>query len=124
MPIVRRTRADINEAKLLADLTARPQPSEEEINAQASEDDDAWTDDELAEAEAVRPPPSPEQVRALRARLGLSQSQFARRFGFTIDTVQQYEQGRRIPSGPASTLLRVIEADPEAVERALRFRKV
>jgi putative transcriptional regulator len=59
-------------------------------------------------------------VRALRTRLGLSQSQFALRFGFTIDTLQQYEQGRRTPSGPASTLLRVIDADPEAVIRALR----
>ncbi len=63
-----------------------------------------------------------EQVRALRSRLGLSQAQFAQRFGFTVDTVQQYEQGRRTPSGPASTLLRVIDADPEAVIRALRVR--
>jgi putative transcriptional regulator len=53
----------------------------------------------------------------------LTQAQFARRFGFTLDTVQQYEQGGRRPSGPASTLLRVIEADPEAVVRALRLRK-
>jgi putative transcriptional regulator len=44
-------------------------------------------------------------------------------FGFTLDTVQQYEQGRRRPSGPVSTLLRVIETDPEAVVRALRVRK-
>jgi putative transcriptional regulator len=68
------------------------------------------------------PPPSPERLRALRARLGLTQAQFARRFGFALGTVQQYEHGRRRPSGPASTLLRVIEADPEAVVRALRLR--
>lgn len=123
MPIVRRTRADIDETKLLAELGARPRPSEEEIEAQAAQDGDTWTDDELAEAERVLPPPSPEQLRALRAKLGLSQLQFAKRFGFTLDTVQQYEQGRRRPSGPASTLLRVIEADPEAVVRALRPRK-
>ncbi len=124
MPIVRRTRAEIDDAKLLAELAARPQPSEEQIAAQASEDDNAWTDAELAEAVPVYPPPSPEQVRALRAKLGLTQAEFARRFGFTLDTVQQYEQGRRRPSGPASTLLRVIEADPDAVERALGLRKV
>src|SRR5271165_42937 len=123
MPIVRRTRADIDKAKLLADLAARPRPTEDEIERQAAEDGDAWTDQELAEAESVYPPPSPAQVRALRAKLGLSQAQFARRFGFTLDTVQQYEQGRRRPSGPASTLLRVIEADPEAVVRALGLRK-
>jgi putative transcriptional regulator len=123
MPIVRRTRADIDKAKLLAELAARPRPGEEEIEAQASEDGDAWTDEELAGAEPVHPPPSSDQVRALRAKLGLTQAQFARRFGFTLDTVQQYEQGRRRPSGPASTLLRVIEADPEAVVRALRVCK-
>ena len=123
MPFVRRTRADIDKAKLLAELAARPRPSEDKVEAQAAEDRDAWTDEELAKAELVYPSPSPEQVRALRAKLGLSQAQFARRFGFTLDTVQQYEQGRRRPSGPASTLLRVIEADPEAVVRALRLRK-
>jgi putative transcriptional regulator len=123
MPIVRRTRADIEEPKVLADLAARPRPGEEEIERQVVEDGDAWTDQELAEAEPAYPPPSPAQVRALRAKLGLSQAQFARRFGFTIDTVQQYEQGRRRPSGPASTLLRIIEADPEAVVRALGLRK-
>jgi putative transcriptional regulator len=123
MSIVRRTRADIDKAKLVAELATRPPLSEEEIDAQAIEDGDAWTDEELADAETVYPPPSPDQVRALRARLGLTQAQFARRFGFTLDTVQQYEQGRRRPSGPASTLLRVIEADPETVVRALRLRK-
>jgi len=123
MPIMRRTWAEIDKAKLLAELAARPRPSEEEIEAQAIEDGNAWTDEELADAEPVYPPPSPNQVRALRAKLGLTQAQFARRFGFTLDTVQQYEQGRRRPSGPASTLLRVIEADPDAVERALGLRK-
>jgi putative transcriptional regulator len=123
MPIVRCTRADIDEAKLLAELAARPQPSEEQIEAQAAEDRDAWTDEELTDAQPAYPPPSPQQLRALRAKLGLSQAQFARRFGFTLDTVQQYEQGRRRPSGPATTLLRIIEADPEAVVRALGLRK-
>jgi putative transcriptional regulator len=122
MPIVRRTRTEIDKAKLLAELATRHRPSEEEIEAQAIEDRDAWTDEELAEAEPVYPPPSADQVRAVRARLGLTQAQFARRFGFTLDTVQQYEHGRRRPSGPESTLLRVIEADPEAVVRALRRR--
>ena len=107
MPIVRRTRADIDEGKLLAELGARPRPNEEEIEAQAAEDGDAWSDEELAEAEPVYPPPSPERLRALRARLGLTQAEFARRFGLTLDAVQQYAQGRRRPSGRAATLLRV-----------------
>jgi putative transcriptional regulator len=99
MPIVRRTRADIDKAKLLAELAGRPQPSADEIQAQAIEDRDAWADEELAGAEPIYPPPSPDQVRALRAKLGLTQAQFARRFGFALDTVQQYEQGHRRPLG-------------------------
>nr|WP_294550564.1 helix-turn-helix domain-containing protein [uncultured Rhodopila sp.] len=119
---MRRSKTDIDEAKLLADLAASRSWTEAEIDAAAAEDADAWTEEDVASAIAVYPPPTAEQVRALRSRLGLSQAQFAHRFGFTVDTVQQYEQGRRTPSGPASTLLRVINADPEAVIRALRVR--
>ena len=122
MPIVKRSRTDIDQARLLADLAARPPSTEAEIDAMAAADNDAWSEDDVASAVVIHPPPTPAQVRALRTRLGLSQAQFALRFGFTIDTVQQYEQGRRTPSGPASTLLRVIDADPEAVIRALRVR--
>jgi putative transcriptional regulator len=122
MPTVRRSKTDIDDAKLLADLAASRTWTEAEIDAAAAEDADAWTDDDVTSAVPVYPPPTAEQVRALRSRLGLSQAQFAQRFGFSVDTVQQYEQGRRTPSGPASTLLRVIDADPEAVIRALRVR--
>jgi len=124
MPIVRRKRANIDRPKLLADLAAQRKPSERQIATQVAEDGDAWSDAELNAAELVYPPPTADEVRALRARLRLSQAKFARRFGFTIDTLQQYEQGRRTPSGPASTLLRVIAADPKAVVRALKHRKV
>ena len=119
MSIVRRTLAEIDREKLLAELAARPQPSEADVERWAAEDGGALTDKELAEAVPVYPPPKPDEVRALRARLELSQTQFALMFGFSVDTVQQYEQGRRVPSGPASTLLRVIAAEPEAVIRAL-----
>lgn len=122
MNIVRRSRTDIDETKAVADLAEAPQWTEAQIDAMAAEDGDAWTDQDLGNAVKVYPVQTPEQVRALRAKLGLSQAQFALQFGFTVDTVQQYEQGRRKPSGPASTLLRVIEADPEAVVRALRGR--
>jgi hypothetical protein len=56
-------------------------------------------------------------------KIGLSQAQFPRRFGFTLDTAQQYEQGRPRPSGPASALLRVTEADLEAVVRVARAKR-
>lgn len=58
-------------------------------------------------------------VKAIRGRLGLSQRGFAERFGFRLDAVQNWEQGRRRPTGAARVLLRVIEREPEAVECAL-----
>ena len=58
-------------------------------------------------------------VRILRKKLGLSQSQFAERFGFTPATLRNWEQGRREPTGPAQALLRAIHNDPENVIRAL-----
>lgn len=58
-------------------------------------------------------------VRALRERLGLTQADFADRFGFGLDTVRNWEHRRRRPQGAARTFLRVIEREPEAVERAL-----
>jgi putative transcriptional regulator len=123
MPIVRRTRADLDKAELLTELAARRPPTEQEIEAQAAEDGDAWSDAEVAEAEAAYPPPSPEQVRAVRTRLGLSQARFARLLGLDRDAIQKYEQGHRQPSGPEAKLFRLIVADPDAVMRALTPRK-
>jgi putative transcriptional regulator len=59
-------------------------------------------------------------VRALRHKLELSQSEFAARFGFAPATLRNWEQGRTQPDGPARILLAVIAHHPEAVEDALR----
>ena len=58
-------------------------------------------------------------VAALRRRLGLSQSAFAARFGFSLAAVRDWEQGRRRPEKAARILLMIIARDPKAVERAL-----
>jgi putative transcriptional regulator len=58
-------------------------------------------------------------VGAIRQGLGLSQAEFAVRFGFKLDAVQNWEQGRRRPEGAARAFLRVIEREPESVQRAL-----
>jgi len=58
-------------------------------------------------------------VAAIRRRLGLSQAEFASRFGFKLDAVQNWEQGRRRTDGAARAFLRVIEREPDAVQRAL-----
>ncbi len=58
-------------------------------------------------------------VQAIRAKLKLSQAEFAERFGFTPSAVRQWEQGRRNPHGPARVLLTIIDREPNAVFRAL-----
>jgi putative transcriptional regulator len=63
--------------------------------------------------------PEAVDVKAIRERFGLSQADFARRFGFRVDAVQNWEQGRRRPAGAARALLKVIDREPEAVRRAL-----
>ena len=57
--------------------------------------------------------------KAIRERLGLSQSRFAAIIGVSIRTLQNWEQGRREPEGPAKALLRVVDKQPEAVLQAL-----
>jgi putative transcriptional regulator len=58
-------------------------------------------------------------IRKLRESVDVSQAQFARMIGVSKDTLQNWEQGRRRPRGPAKALLRVFEKDPKAVVRAL-----
>lgn len=59
-------------------------------------------------------------VRAVRRRLKLSQTQFAVKFGFAPATLRNWEQGRTFPDGPARVLLAVIAKHPDAVEDVLR----
>lgn len=54
-------------------------------------------------------------VAALRAHFGLSQSKFAALLGISVDTLQNWEQGRRQPEGPAKVLLQVAAKHPEAL---------
>ncbi len=63
----------------------------------------------------------PEQVdvKAVRRKVGLSQAKFATQFGFSIDAVRNWEQGRRQPDVAARAFLMVIEHEPDAVRRAL-----
>jgi len=59
-----------------------------------------------------------EMLPRLRAELGLTQEQFALRFGFDLDALQNWEQGRRKPDRAISAYLRVIARDPDAAARA------
>jgi len=63
--------------------------------------------------------PDPE-VKAIRERLGVSQDKFAMILGVSRRTVENWEQGRRHPTGAARSLLKIVEADPEHALQALR----
>ena len=61
----------------------------------------------------------PDDVKSIRQRLGKSQSEFALMIGVSVSTLQNWEQGRRVPEGPARALLRVAAKNPVAVADAL-----
>jgi putative transcriptional regulator len=60
-----------------------------------------------------------QDIRAIRAKLGKSQAEFSRMIGVSVDTLQNWEQGRRQPVGPARALLVVAARAPKVVEKAL-----
>lgn len=59
-------------------------------------------------------------VRAIRTKLKMTQEDFARQFGFSVNTLRHWEQGKRIPEGPTRAYLLVIDRAPKAITKALR----
>jgi len=78
-----------------------------------------WVNGKPVRVRVTHVPVPQVDVQKLRAGLGLSQTQFAARFGFSLDSVQHWEQGHRQPEGPARVLLAVIAKNPKAVQEAL-----
>ena len=64
----------------------------------------------------------PIDVKRIREKLHVSQSQFAMMIGVSKSTLQNWEQGRREPQGPAKALLRVVGKNPKAVLEALQAK--
>ena len=89
--------------------------TEEEIeaNALADPDNPPITPEELARMRRVP------NAKRIREKLNLTQEAFSERFEIPLGTLRDWEQGASSPHGPARTLLRVIEQDPEAVANAL-----
>jgi putative transcriptional regulator len=61
----------------------------------------------------------PTEIKAIRASVGMSQAVFARSFRLSLDTIKGWEQGKRKPDAAAANYLRMIQADPEHVQRTL-----
>ncbi len=62
---------------------------------------------------------TPVDVKAVRAKVGMTQAEFAMVFGISLGTLRHWERGDRKPRGPALVLLNVVAKEPEAVLRAL-----
>lgn len=106
-----RVRSDGTLVRVMPDGSAEPLPvgmprdmTEEEIEVAASGDPDAQplTEEQLARAQPVW------RVKRVRRALGLTQEEFAQRFGLSLATVRDWEQGRTQPDQTASTYLEVI----------------
>jgi len=63
------------------------------------------------------------EVSRIREAYDLSQAEFAALLGISVDTLQNWEQGRRTPAGPARILLQVVAKHPEAVWDVVRPRR-
>ena len=59
------------------------------------------------------------EAKIIREKIGLSQNQFAMLIGVSKRTLENWEQGRRHPTGPAKVLLRILDVDPEHAVKAL-----
>jgi len=62
---------------------------------------------------------SPIDVKNIRAKIGMSQNEFASAFGISVSTLRHWERGDRTPHGPALVLLNVVSKEPNAVLKAL-----
>ena len=60
-------------------------------------------------------------VKAIRTQLHMTQQTFATRFGFSINTLRHWEQGKREPEGPTRAYLLVIKRAPHVVQKALQI---
>jgi putative transcriptional regulator len=98
-----------------SDWTEVDKLTEDQIHAAAMSDPDAQpaTCEQLARARRVV------RVKLIREKYGLSQEEFARRFGLKLEMVRGWEDRTLEPDAAAVTLLRVIWQEPEAVRRVV-----
>lgn len=117
MAIVKVTKAVLEKARRETDWKRLDAMTDEDIERQVAENPDAAP---IMSAEEIRAAKAGlVDVKATRARLGLTQAAFAERFHLPLSSVRDWEQHRTTPDPAARVLLRVIDHNPRAVERAL-----
>ncbi len=119
MPTVRRSQSEIRKSGGRVDSKRVRAAKDQDIAKWIAEDPDTAPQLPLGtRPRIIYTPPLPD-VRRIRERLGLTQAEFAKRFGLSQRTLEQWEQGRAVPDRPARILLAVIERHPRFVERVV-----
>ena|SRR5262249_55281344 len=115
-----RLKADGRIVEILSDGSERALPSQLDPAML-----DRGSSDGPAVAIRSRNGPAPDAVyaRGVRARTKLTQAEFAARIGVPIETVRNWEQGKRSPRGPARALLKVIDKAPDVAFAVLQTAK-
>src|SRR5438445_3563498 len=119
MPTTRRSQTQILKNRGRVDTKRVRSATDKDIARWIAEDPD--TAPELprgAKLRLIHKPPLPD-VKSIRKKLGLTQAEFARRFGLSRRTIEQWEQGRAVPDRPARILLAVIDHEHRVVEQAV-----
>lgn len=84
---------------------------------------DATTEEEIAHQKAVDKAEAMQDAakfaQKVRKRLGLTQAEFSLRIGVSVDTIRNWEQGKRCPTGAAQSLLKILNKAPEISLAAL-----
>ena len=100
-----RLKADGRLVEILPDGSEQPIASDPQVIAAAAHRAARSEDSRTLDASYAR---------TVRGRTGLTQAAFAARIGVPVETVRNWEQGKRSPRGPARALLKVIEEAPDA----------
>lgn len=103
--------------KMKIDRTSQVQGRIDSERVDATSEKDIAAQKALDDAESRQE--SARFVRQVRKRLGLSQTEFSLRVDIPLDTIRNWEQGKRQPTGAAKSLLKVLDQEPEAALRVL-----
>jgi putative transcriptional regulator len=114
-----RLKADGRIVEILPDGSERALPSQLDPANAASTPSSGG----LAAPSRNGPAPDAAYARGVRARTKLTQAEFAARIGVPIETVRNWEQGKRSPRGPARALLKVIDKAPDVAFAVLHTAK-
>ncbi len=101
-----------------AALASMPQGRVDAARLDATSEADIAAQQRVDDAEAMQD--TAKYARRVRKRLGLSQLEFSHRIDVSLDTIRNWEQGKRCPTGAAKALLKVLDKAPEAALQALR----